>query len=83
MQLLPKTATFRDWGFTLLSLSLITFVIVINLHHVTRWTERLRPWNDFLLKKAAELALRILHRKRRSNVGDSDADIELNQITGA
>ena len=43
---LPKTAGLKEWGYTLLGLSLLTGFLVLNLQRITAIGHWLRDWQD-------------------------------------
>lgn len=81
MQLLPKNASLREWGYTLGALTFLTFFLVINLPHITQWAKPVRMWQDRMwarLYRALYVDSGLRNKIRRRNEVDNDG-VELQQ----
>jgi len=90
MPALPNSAGLREWAYTFLILAIITFFLVINLPHITRWARPVRLWQDRMWIKAYqifvrprahsredEIEMREQEHERRDST-NSNADVEAN-----
>jgi len=77
---LPKSASLRDWGLTLLALFLITSILVLNLPRITAFGGVVRLRQERMLDIVKDYFTKAVARWRTGQGGEREEAVELEEM---